>query len=346
MAYRNEIRTKIGADGRGFAAGLHLAENQAKRWAKRIGGYFAAAFTIGTATRLVKETMRWANETWDAAEAVGITFEEMQKLQYASEKTGASVETMVTAMRKLSNLRTEALGDPKSKAARLMEALGVSREELLAMRGNVELFARFSGIIKNSDFGAAQLSIVNELFGRGATELIPMMKEGFSDLSQEASRLGLIMKNDVGKSLDELGDKFEQLKRRMRAASGGPLGGAADWLSNAIDLWTGKYKAKNVFTSVARGISGGLLGGLIGIGRGEPKSIAEIMSAIAGPGKSEVQKALSQTNYKPASDALARIGGFVGMGTKAIESQQLQELREIRLTVKQLGRFAYMWEWS
>lgn len=311
------IMAQIGLDGRGFRAGLLGAEKSAMQFARRLAGYFTLSAISFKLMQLARETVQWASGLQDTADSIGLTFEEIQKLDYIAEKSGGSIDSIVGAMRRLSSFRLEALSDPSGKSARLAESLGVSRRELEGMKGNWQLFARFANIIRDNDFGASQLAIVNELFGRGATELIPAMKSGINAMAEEAANLGLVLKNDVGKELDRLDDVLKEVAKTMKIIAAPPLAefgrGIQALLTPFRSKQTGRHLLTDVLVKPFEDVVNGVLRGGVGImeeaaGRGI-KPIKDIIEAMGGQKKAPIAKALG---FAPPSDELARIGGFVG----------------------------------
>jgi len=220
----------IGMDGRGFRAGLLGAEKAAMQFARRIGGYFAAYFSVAAIGRFAKYTIDWASKMNDLAKSIGVSASQMQELDYAAKQTGASAEAVVAAFKAMSKWRTEALSDSKGKAGSLASALGFGKGELLAIKEPMRLFERLATVLQSRDFGAGQGDVITSIFGRGGLELLPMIREGFSGLRDKAHEAGVVLKDEVVEGLDRIGDKIAEITGQLR----NEFGPAIVWITESI----------------------------------------------------------------------------------------------------------------
>jgi len=403
-----DIRSKLSLDGAGFYQGIRKAEGQAAKFGKRLAGMFAGFFAIGMLTRAAQQTIDWGSATSDLALSIGITNEELQELEYAVKKTGGSIETAAKSFKKLSTFRNMALETKGNRYMKISEALGVSREELMALDTPMKLFQRFADIMATKNFGAAQAGIASDLFGRGGMELMPLFIEGLKEMREEARTLGVVVKDDVIKGLDTIKDRQEEIIARLRAPMADALVTVYGWLLKIVEKFNelkiivseiptgmGEFNlgdaaaaAQNMYKTVNRdlkpgelamGIEGKLLYALgayvqelkdqtkraqdkIGEAAGDvlgQKGIedmareiagdvakqralrkdagADFIDALSGEGASKAVKAAS---FKPPSDALARIGGFVGRGNMRAENYAKQTADSVREVARNTKRTA------
>ena len=148
------------------------------------------------------------------AKQTGFTTEELQKMQYASDRIDVSVESITGALKKLT---AQVSSNNKN-----FEVLGVS---LTDINGNTRSMSdifydtvkALSRIANETDRDTMAMS----LFGKSASELAGVIDDGGEALRAfgfEAQSAGLILSQDALNAANEFNDKIDELKAKAKAA--------------------------------------------------------------------------------------------------------------------------------
>jgi ribosomal protein L12E/L44/L45/RPP1/RPP2 len=194
------------------AKSLKSLENSAAVTGAAIGTAMVAAGTAVTA--LVKQSIDAMDEMSKLAQKTGTTVESISALTYAADLSGVSQEELGSAISKLTkNMSDAANGTGEAQAG--FKALGISVTDA---SGNLkssdailgELADKFAGY----QDGAEKTALAVNIFGKAGAQLIPLLnsgKDGLSDLSDEAKRLGLIFDQDTATAAENFNDNLSRL---------------------------------------------------------------------------------------------------------------------------------------
>lgn len=169
------------------------------------GGIAAGAVAAGAG---IARAVSKYGELADQAARIGTTVETMQKLAAMGAPSGADPEQLVDSLSKL----RRAMGDPENeKAARAMDALGLSAERLAQLSPEDQLIELARG------FQAAQatgrgFNQIYDLLGKSASNLIPTLRTSLDQLKQLRDRPVLSEANAA--ILDDVGDKLSVIGQR------------------------------------------------------------------------------------------------------------------------------------
>lgn len=214
----------VGADATNFRVGMKQVESVAQRATSRIAGYMAGAFSVTAMAALTNRTIEFASKMSDLAQRVGSTAEEMQELNYAATQTGASIDDIAAAMKRLATARAAALGGSDKTAAAFRSA-GISDAQLRT-QSIATTFKQIADNVRSMGASADRGAIVTALFGRGGDRLIPMFNEGLSELTDQARKAGIVMDETLIASLEKAGDAMDALKLKSQSFFGQAIGGA------------------------------------------------------------------------------------------------------------------------
>lgn len=213
--------------GDNFNNGIKAAQKEAKELdktikpmkevAKDLGTAMSAAglAVVGSMTAMAKAAANYGDELNDATQRTGLSVQELAKLKFAAEQSGASFGDVTTGLRILSRNLVEASEGSKTQA-RAFKDIGIavtdSTGKIRPMNDVLlDLSDRFAGM----EDGAEKSAIAVELLGRGGTALIPTLnagRGGLKDMGDMAQRLGLVISGDVAKAGDEFNDMLEEVK--------------------------------------------------------------------------------------------------------------------------------------
>lgn len=184
-----------------------------------IGGMVAGAFTVGAITSQISKTIEYAGTISDLSKRTGITTDTLQEMDYWLKQNGSSLDAAVTGITFLSRAMSEASINAKTgiknEVLQAFEFFGITIEQVKAKKPE-EIFkqiAQQAGVLGDS---ADKTNAILQLLGRGAMEMLPAMKAGFSEAADEAEKLGLVIKGDVIKTLDDAGDQIDAFMTKVK----------------------------------------------------------------------------------------------------------------------------------
>ena len=244
----------------------------------------------------------------DLSKRVGISTDALQRLGAVGEPAGVALETIAKAATKMS--RELALGNTSAVGA--IKALGLSVEDLRAMQPDqafLEIGAALAGI--QDPMQRAALGF--QIFGKQWDEVSQMVTTDMKAVANEAS----IMSAETVKRLDEAGDAWELLKRRVKNAVAEIV-----TYNPGADLGTRIREAReqvNKLPSVARPQLGG---GLKQFGLPGEEELQKIESEL-GRANTAWNKHLAQV--KTATDAYKKWAASVTGLDKAMQAAALEE---------------------
>lgn len=159
---------------------------------------------------LAYKTVQSADELATLSQQTGISTDELQKMQYASDLVDVSLDSMTGALKKLKPKITE---DNKTLAE-----LGVTTKNTDGTTRNaIDVFYDAIDALSKVDNETERDQLAMELFGKSADELAGIIDDGGAALKQygkEAEDLGLIMSGETVDDLNAVNDTIDRLKKQ------------------------------------------------------------------------------------------------------------------------------------
>jgi hypothetical protein len=187
----------------------------------RLGAGLAAAFAVGALVNYGRSALEMASGLSEAAQRIGVTVEQLQIYRRAAEAAGASQEGLERSI----GILNRTLGQARAGvpgAVQAFQALRIDPRQFAtageALRTVIERLNEF-----RSD--AEMAAIGQRLFGRGFTDLIPLVREGTAGLdaaTAAAVRNGLITAEQAQKA-DEAADSLSELALTIQTQLGAAL---------------------------------------------------------------------------------------------------------------------------
>lgn len=177
--------------------------------AKMLGDAFKAlapALSVGAVVGAFNAYADFTGMLTDLSAKTGIGVEALQRLKYAAEQNGGTLEQVTGAITKLGS--SLAGGDASAMGA--LKALGLSFESIRKMAPDQAFTAIADAIAKVPD-PMAQSKLAMDLFGKSGADLLPMMKGNMSETAAAAERLGLVLSEEAVAAGDEFGDTMDTL---------------------------------------------------------------------------------------------------------------------------------------
>jgi len=222
MADKENLMVIIGAKADELKSALNDAQgsvstfgSKLKTGLKTAGVALAAVGTaaIGAGVASVKSFADAGDEIQKLALKTGFSTESISELKYAAELSGASIDTVSTGIKGLSNFM-QLLGQGSSTAADDMAALGLSAEQLQGLTAE-ETFNLMAEAIAGIEDPLEKAAIAQDVFGKSGIELLPMLTsgaEGLEAMKQEARDLGLVFSQDAADSAAAFNDALTELQ--------------------------------------------------------------------------------------------------------------------------------------
>jgi len=173
----------------------------------------AGAFGAGLLSAGYK-AVQTADDLNTLAKQTGLTTDDLQRMQYASDLVDVSFESMTSAASKLKKSMTGHDAVWKRLRVDVKDANGEMRDSRTVFFETLEALSQVTNETERD-----QLAM--ELFGRSADELAGIIDDGGAALSQygdKAAELGLILDGDTLSALNETNDALDTMKAQMNGA--------------------------------------------------------------------------------------------------------------------------------
>jgi len=160
-----------------------------------LGG--AAAATVNSTAQAASETLQWANR-------LGLTTEELSRLQFAASQYGVQQDAVVDGLKELSLRTDEFVKTGKGPGVDAFNSLGLSAQELNAASDDTAaLFELVRSRVDDIQNAAERQRVVDELFGGQAgeqfAEFLSISTSEFERLNTLADELGVTISGDLAR---------------------------------------------------------------------------------------------------------------------------------------------------
>lgn len=220
MANVANLVVQISADAKKLTSELKSAESQVQSFASKATGQFkligAVIGTLATVTgvaliRSLNETTKALDDLGDSAQAIGLTTQQLQKLQYQAGQAGSSAEGVTQAFTFMLN----AIADAERGSEQQVEAfkrLGLEASQLKQLKPE-EQFNKIAGAFQNIKNKADQVDISRTIFGRAGVDQINLLNSSLKETGERFARLGL----GINESQAEAVDKLDKSRKTLDA---------------------------------------------------------------------------------------------------------------------------------
>lgn len=190
--------------------------------ALRVAGVLGIGGLGASLVAMTKASIDSASALVDTADKIGIGIEAYQRLAFAANQTGVETEAFDTALTKLGVNISKAASGTDSVAA-TFRALGVSIKDA---QGNIlpteEVLRRLADAFQTKLPNAADRSrVAVELFGKSGAPMVNMLRDGSAGLVRmtgDAENLGVVLREDAARALENMGDQVEAAEKQMKTA--------------------------------------------------------------------------------------------------------------------------------
>ena len=208
----------------GLREGLSKVGDVAKKTAKVVAG-MAAAITTSAGVMAkslfnnVKELSDLGDQIDKESQKLNISAENYQKLSYAMDMSGASIDdvskgmkTIVSDLGKMSNGVSKTDDKYKKLGISLKNSNGTLKSSEQVLFDSIDALSKMSDETKRN-------AMAQEIFGKSAAELTPLLNsgsEGIKELMQEAEKYGMVMGKDAVENSALFNDSLTRLKKTMQ----------------------------------------------------------------------------------------------------------------------------------
>jgi len=214
-----EYLIRIAADGKQLesesnraAVSLGKVESVVANLATRLGAGFGGRWMLGQA----REAIAWGSSMEDLALQTGVSAEALQEFKFAAEGSGASIEHVTTALRFLSRAMAEAMQNQKGEHADAFARMGLSLDKIRASNPE-SVFRAMAAAIARMPASAQLTADALTLMGRSGDELFPAFRNGFTESTELARKLGVVLSGDITKKLDSADDAMTRFRHQWQA---------------------------------------------------------------------------------------------------------------------------------
>lgn len=164
----------------------------------------------------------------DTAERTGISRERFQELGFAAKLTGSSAETLGGALQKMQiNVGAATAGSKELKD--MFKGLGINIKDASGkLKSSDALFDTFVDRISKIKDPSLQAQAAVKIFGKSATELLPLIRggsAGLKEMSAEARRLGIVISDSAVREGETFGDTLDTIHAALSGV-GNTIGSA------------------------------------------------------------------------------------------------------------------------
>ena len=252
----SKLTIKIGASISALKSGLAKAKNKLKSFAGMAKGVFAMGGLSGAGIAVfAKNIIDNLDQIGKSAKAMGTSSEFFQKLSFAAERSGSSIEQATAGMKRMTRVVNDA-GNGLMSAKRSLSQIGLTADDLKgkSVDKQFEMIAEALNGVKDSSKKAA---IAQEIFGRAGAGLIPMIAD-YKSLAEEAEKAGIIISDNNVKAAEEFKDSITNMNKALVALT--VDSGFIKWLADVADRMASVAKHGNFLSGIYKEMTGGSYG--------------------------------------------------------------------------------------
>lgn len=261
MAFSNHVKVLFGADTKDFQKGLSSAQRQTNKFAdvfkNKFVGLLGAAAIAGTTKKIIE----FGASIGDVADRLGVGTEFLQKFQYAASQNGVASNEASIALQRF----TRRVAEAKAKGGPLKETLDRLGISLNDSQGNAksseQVFQDFGKALSRMSDPADKLRTAFQFLDTEGAKLTQLFRDGvptIAEYGKEAEKLGLIVKDDQVKALQEASGAMEEMGKSFMgflATGAKPISIAIKGLSAMLNSFTAFIKENSVAVGIASSVT-------------------------------------------------------------------------------------------
>lgn len=189
---------------------------------KALGTAIAGGAVIaGTAlVAMAKNGIDAADRLDELSQRLGVSTEKLSGLGYAATLTGGNIDTIASALPRLSKAIVEA-GDDSSQMGRLFKAMGVDVKDAAGNFRDVEdVLPDVMDAFRSLKDDTLEQALAMQVFGKSGAEMLEFLNlgsEGLAEMEQRASDLGIVVSGETAAAAAEFNDRLGDLRMATEA---------------------------------------------------------------------------------------------------------------------------------
>jgi len=221
------LMASLGLNATGFESGLKrvqsLSHHVGGEISSELKGKLATAFGGAAIEEAFRRTSEYAHKLKDLNLRTGLSTDELQAFDFAAQRAGTSLESVITAIEKLGIAQAKSLGPQGAETFSALQRLGLSPEQIRNMEAGAENFKIIGETIKNADSSnwGQMLKDMTEAFGRSSRELIPMFVDGLDEAAKRLTEINGRLNPEQIDQMAEATDRWKEILRKSCPSSEG-----------------------------------------------------------------------------------------------------------------------------
>lgn len=216
-----DLFVKVAYDDKDVEKGIEGTSKKGAGFASKLGGVFGgvakvvgaistAAIAVGGAfVKGAMDVSDYGSEVNDMSQKLNMSAKGFQEWRYILGQSGVDIGVLQGGMKKLS--------ESAVSGSDAFKTLGISQEQLATL-STEELFNKTITQLSSMEAGNERTALAADLFGRSATELLPILNEGadgIEKMRKQAEDYGLVMSDEAVKASDDFGDSVSLMKQTL-----------------------------------------------------------------------------------------------------------------------------------
>ena len=199
----------------------------------------ASLVGVGGLGLVVKQSLSATDALAKTASKIGTTTEQLSRLQFAASISGISIEQTNMALQRLVR-RTAEAAEGTGEAQGALRELGIDASAV----ANIDLdtyMLELADAFKNVESESQRLRLAFKLFDSEGAAFVNVLNQGSGALDElfgEAQALGLVMRANVARSVEDANDAFTKLGFLFRGLRDQIVGALAPALEAAVTRLT------------------------------------------------------------------------------------------------------------
>jgi len=246
----------------GAAKSMGMSVQKAGMAMTAMGGATVAAMGLA-----VKSWAAAGNEVQKMAFRTGFAAEALSELKYATDISGASLESMEKGVKRMAKTITDA-SEGMATYIRAFERIGLNVKDLIGLSPEKQ-FEIISMAIADLENETIKAATAQDIFGRAGTQLLPMLAlgaDGIRELRQEAHTLGLVFDQEAAEAAARFTDSMTKLQGATNGLKYALAEGLVPKVEPLINTFTDLLEGTLSWTDANRGLTDSLIAMTGGIG--------------------------------------------------------------------------------
>lgn len=231
-----KLEAEIGLESSGFEKGIERSLDSVKELAIEAIGIT----TVGEAfKKTIESALEFGETVSRGSERLNISAREFQAYSYALTRGGVEIGAFESSLDRLAKSQEDA-GSKSGKMRSALYEFGLTLDDIKDKTPS-ELFDQISESIAATGTNSQKTAALMEIFGKGAGNLIPLMKE--LKENKEIGGLLAIPDGDI-KRLDEAGKAVKTVGFNLKTIGAGLVAKALDPIGSMASLFYGAGSTK------------------------------------------------------------------------------------------------------